>query len=81
MKLRTRILIDAQELIADKRRWGQGSMESAPPREAEQKQKRRDRDREERRLPCRATQLCKSYISAYDSLKRRLYTFERRLNE
>ena len=34
MKLRTRILRDAQELIADKHRWGQGSMESAhtPPR-------------------------------------------------
>lgn len=34
MKLRTRILIDAQEMIADKSLWGQGTMESIddPPR-------------------------------------------------
>ena len=32
MKLRTRILIDARELIADENLWGQGSMESAHER-------------------------------------------------
>ena len=80
MKLRTRILIDAQELIADKRRWGQGSMESAPPREAEQNKSEGIGTEKNGDFPAGRRNYANP-TSAYDSLKRRLYTFERRLNE